>query len=84
MVNQFALTADVTTEDGIYFLLGHFSAPIFSSEHAQQRLQQIDGAVTIAPRGAFYMTRRNAERLRDLVNLFLTQESIDDQREGRE
>jgi hypothetical protein len=62
VVNQFALTADVTTEDGVYFLLGHFSAPIFSSpEHAQQRLQQLDGAVTIAPSGVFYMTRLNAE-----------------------
>lgn len=68
VVNQFAIATDLTSPDGVYILLGHFAPPIFASpEHAQQRMEQLGGAVTIMPRGAFYMTRSNAALLRDFL-----------------
>lgn len=72
LVNQFAIATDLTSPDGVYILMGHFAPPIFSSpEHAQQRMEQLGGAVTIMPRGAFYMTRSNAADLRDFLTTHL-------------
>lgn len=72
VANQFALTDDPAGPGGIYLLFGHLAAPVWlSEEHAEQRLKQLGGAVTISPRGAFYMTRATAERLRDTLDLHL-------------
>jgi hypothetical protein len=72
VANQFALTDDPAGPGAVYLLFGHLAAPVWlSQEHAEQRLKQLGGAVTINPRGAFYMTRANAERLRDILDSHL-------------
>ncbi len=72
VVNQFALTDDPAGPGAVYLMFGHLAAPVWlSQEHAEQRLKQLGGAVTIGPRGAFYMTRANAERLRDILDSHL-------------
>ncbi len=75
VVNQFAATDDPAGPGAMYLLFGHLAAPVWlSQDHAEQRLKQLGGAVTISPRGAFYMTRGNAERLRDMLNTHLEKE----------
>jgi hypothetical protein len=72
VANQFALTDDPAGPGAVYLMFGHLAAPVWlSQEHAEQRLKQLGGSVTISPRGAFYMTRANAERLRDLLDSHL-------------
>lgn len=75
VVNQFAVADDPAGPGAVYLLFGHLSAPVWlSQEHAEQRLKQLGGAVTISGRGAFYMTRANAERLREILDVHLTKE----------
>jgi hypothetical protein len=69
VVNQFVVSDDVSGPEGVYLLLGHLATPVFlTPEHAQQRFEQLGGAVMVAPRGSFYLTRKNAERLRDILD----------------
>jgi hypothetical protein len=68
VVNQFAISDDASGPGAVYLMFGHLGAPIFvSQEQAEQRLKQQGNAVPITPRGAFYMTMANAEKLRDLL-----------------
>lgn len=68
VANQFVVANDITGTGGVYVLLGHLAAPVFvDAEHARQRLAQLGAAVTIQPRGAFFMTRQSAEQLRDVL-----------------
>jgi hypothetical protein len=72
VATQFALADDPAGPGALYLMFGHLAAPVWlSQEHAEQRLKQLGGAVTISPRGAFYMTRGTAERLRDLLDSHL-------------
>ena len=75
VVNQFAVADDPAGPGAIYLLLGHLASPVWlSKEHAEQRLKQLGGAVTINGRGAFYMTRENARRLREILDTHLKKE----------
>lgn len=68
VANQFVVANDITGTGGVYLLVGHLAAPVFlDSEHARQRIAQLGAAVTIQPRGAFFMTQRSAEQLRDVL-----------------
>lgn len=72
VVNQFAISDDAAGPGAAYLMFGHLGAPVFvSPEQAQQRLRQQGNAVPVTPRGAFYMTLGNIERLRDLLTDYL-------------
>jgi hypothetical protein len=76
VVNQFAISDDATSPGAVYLMLGHLGAPVFvSPEQAEQRLKQQGNAIPINPRGAFYMTMGNIERLRDLLTDHLAKHS---------
>jgi hypothetical protein len=69
VVNQFVISNDLTDPSAVYLLLGHAATPVFLDEaHAAQRLQERGGAVPISARGSFYMTRQNAQKLRDILD----------------
>jgi hypothetical protein len=72
VVNQFVIANDPAGPEGVYLVFGHLASPVWlSEEHAEQRLKQLGGALTINGRGAFYMTRANAERLRQILDTHL-------------
>ena len=69
VANQFVISDDISDKNGVYLLLGHVSAPVYlDPEVARQRLAERGNSLPISARGAFYMTRLNLEKLRDIIN----------------
>jgi hypothetical protein len=72
VVNQFVLANDLSDPGALYLLLGHAATPVYLDQaHLEQRLQERGSALPISARGSFYMTRENAEKLRDIIDKHL-------------
>jgi len=75
VVNQFVIANDISDTGGVYLLLGHVASPVYlEPEVAKQRLEARGNSLPITARGAFYMTRRNLENLRTIIDNHLAKE----------
>lgn len=71
VVNQFAILWDGTRE-AVFLVAGQIAPPIATvPEDGREQIERLNGRIPIHAKAALYMTRNQAEQLRDLLGRHL-------------